>query len=118
MSDKEPFEDENNEDNVIWMDFGRVKLRMSDKEIMLNVEGLFHDKHINCAQYLVKSKFPNVCGLHSTFQQQKQIAPLELNLMQIIHLPGYWTAASMMNLSKEDIIVHDSLSTKVSVNTA
>ena len=118
VSNEEPFEDENNEDNVIWMDFGRVKLRMSDKEILLNAEGLLNDKHIKCAQYLVKSKFPNVCGLRSTLQQQKQVAPLEPNSLQIIHLPGHWIAASTMNLSKEDIIVYDSLSTKVSENTA
>ena len=32
VSDEEPFKDENNEDHVIWMDFGRVRLRMSDTE--------------------------------------------------------------------------------------
>ena len=41
VSDEEPFEDENNDDNVIWMDFGRVKLRMSDKKVLLNAERLY-----------------------------------------------------------------------------
>ena len=41
---------------------------------------------IKCAQYLVKNKFSNVCGLCSTLQQQKQVAPLEPNSLQIIHI--------------------------------
>ena len=44
---------------------------MSEEEILLNAEGLLNNKYIKRAQYLVKRKFPNVCGLHSTLQQQK-----------------------------------------------
>ena len=69
---------------------------------MLNVEGLLNDKHWHqvCSIF---SQEPNVCGLHSTLQQQKQVAPLEPNSLQVIHLPGHWIAASTMNLSKENI---------------
>ena len=113
MSDEESVEDEDE-----WVTVGKVKLKASDKENLLNVKGLLNDRHIMCAQYLIKSKFSNVCGLRSILLQQKKVAPLEPNSLQIIHLPRHWIAASTMNLINEDIIVYDSLSTKISDNTA
>ena len=97
---------------------GKVRLKVSDKENLLNIKGLLNDRHIMCAQYLIKRKFPNVCGLRSTLLQQKKVTPLVPNLLQIIHLPGHWISASTINLTNEDIVVYDSLSTKISGNTA
>ena len=103
VSNEEPFKDKNNEDNVLCLDFGRVKLRMSD--------------NVRCRRTIMNNNTTkNVCGLCSTLQQQNQVAPLEPNSLQIIHLSGHWIAASVMNLSKEDIIMYDPLSTKDSEN--
>jgi len=95
VSDEEPFEDDcNDDDEELWVMFKIVKFRMSDKEILINANGLLNDKHIKCTQSLIKSKFPNIGGLRSTLLQQKKVTPLEPNSLQIIHLPGHWIAAS------------------------
>ena len=45
VSDEEPCEDECSDEDA-WVTFGRVTLRMSDREILLNANGLLNDKHI------------------------------------------------------------------------
>jgi len=78
VSDEEPFEDDCNDDNdELWVTLKTVKLRMSNKEILTNANGLLNDKHIKCAQSLIKSKLPNIGGLQSTLLQQKKVTPLE-----------------------------------------
>jgi len=68
---------------------------MFDKEILSNTwitEWQTHQVYIYnilYAQYLIRSKFPGIGGLRSTLLQQKKVAPLEPNSLQIIHLPGH-----------------------------
>jgi len=48
VSDEESFEDDcNDDDEELWVTFKTVKLRMPDKEILINANGLLNDKHIN-----------------------------------------------------------------------
>jgi len=63
---------------------------MSDKEILSNANELLNDKHIS-----------TVCSiaLVGTLLQHRKATPLEPNLLQIIHFPGHWIAASTMNLA-------------------
>ena len=93
-----------------WKTVGNITLKQSDREILLNANGMLSDKHINIGQQMIKQHFPNIGGLNSTLIQQKRIIPLPSNALQVVYLPGHWIAVSTMNVRKEDIVVYDSLS--------
>ena len=99
---------------MLWTNIENIRLKKSDKEIILNADGHLNDKHIMCAQLLIKKQFPNINGLKSTLQQQKEIVPLQKQSLQIIHLPGHWVTVSTLNSESEDIVLYDSSSLNIS----
>lgn len=102
---------------------GNVTLSTSDKAVLLNEQGLLHDKHIACGQFLLKQQFPHIGGLRPTVLQQKKLDPLPPKSLQILHVtlpspqPGHWIAASTVSCENDDIVLYDSLFSAITDET-
>jgi len=91
-----------------WITIENIRLWESDKELLLDPDKWLDDKHVMCAQLLIKRQFPQIGGLQSTLLQQKKIIPLPKKSLQIVHLPGHWISVSTMNTENDDIVLYDS----------
>lgn len=100
-----------------WITIENIRLWESDEELFLDPDKWLDDKHVMCAQLLIKRQFPKIGGLQSTLLQQKKIIPLPKKSLQIVHLPEHWISVSMMNTKNDDIVLYDSSSLGVDENT-
>ena len=88
------------------------KLNEVDIEQVIMGEEL-SDLHINLAQQLLSSQFPEMGGLRSTLLQQKEIRALEKKnrILQIIHSCSrhHWLLATNIGNRGNEILVYDSI---------
>ena len=96
--------------NVIWVDIDRLKLYITDKNILCTPGMPLTDKHINYAQVLLRKQFPTMSGLQSTLQQYKELAVKMDTGVQIIHCHGYHWVTAYKYASDIDVVqIYDSL---------
>ena len=96
--------------NVIWVEIDRLKLYITDKNILCTPGRPLTDKHINYAQVLLRKKFPSMSGLQSTLQQYKELAVKMDTGVQIIHCHGYhWVTAHKYASDIDVVQIYDSM---------
>lgn len=108
--------DTEEECDSVWVTFERLSLIQKDKEVLLR-NGKLNDRHINYAQRMLHSQFPQVEGLgHTLLQKRKQPKKIESGL-QIIHDRGdHWVVAS--NVAGHDKVqVYDSVYSAIDQGT-
>ena len=104
----------------IWMKIGRITLQHGQKEVILN-GSMLNDVIINAAQFLLKEQFPDILGLQSTLLLEKPTARYEQDkvYVQIIFdRSNHWITASNAFAKKGEILVYDSMYTKIDKNTS
>ena len=111
--DNEPVEIQFSQNNdKTWVKGRDISLTCYDKDILERGEKL-SNKHINLAQRILKTKFPNINGLHLTFLQEKFHKESAKNALQIIHTGGdHWICACTIGISGKRVLVYDSAYTK------
>ena len=114
ISDEEDSDSDSQEKDGVWLKFSGNFLTYSDKEKLLN--GKLNDRHINCAQTMLRSQFPNAEGLgHTLLQKRKPLTKIECGL-QIIHDRGdHWIVASNIGCDRKVVQVYDSIYTAVAI---
>ena len=104
----------------VWIAFERKVLTEADKDIVTLGEKL-NDKHINFAQALIKKKFGNLSGLHSTLTVSQLQTPMlseNVQVLQNLHIVGdHWVVASNINCSNGEVNLYDSLYSVASAPT-
>ena len=104
----------------MWMKIGRITLQHGQKEVILN-GSMLNDVIINAAQFLLKEQFPDILGLQSTLLLEKPTARYEQDkvYVQIIFdRSNHWITASNAFAKKGEILVYDSMYTKIDKNTS
>ncbi len=103
----------------IWISFGGITMYDSDREALINGKWL-NDNHMNAVQHLLKTKFPNLNGLHNvlcTSLKNKQLQPLPKDSIQIIHInDNHWITVStkVCGVDSSPITVYDSIKATLS----
>ena len=102
-----------------WVRHGRFTLAV-DEKVIIESGGMLSDKHMNFAQRLLKSQFPETQGLDSTLLQHK----LKLNscqsVVQILHSrTNHWIVVSNLPAAEADgkMFVYDSIYTDIDDQT-
>ena len=99
----------------VWVQFGRKVLAETDKDIIILGEKLT-DRHMNFAQSLIKKKFEQLSGLHSTLSVSQMSVPvLSGNVVQILRTGG--ELVSNINCPVGQVNLYNSLYTAVSPET-
>ena len=98
----------NLEEDMVWVEVGRSKLLLSDKDVLLTPGLPLTDKHINFAQMLFKKQYPGTAGFVSTLLQYKPLPTKLTEGIQIIYCRAcHWVVACKEN-SSSDVTVFDS----------
>ncbi len=92
-----------------------LKLTIEDK-VAIEQQNELNDKHVNFAQAILKSQFPDVDGLCCTlFQDRVKLSCSSRLSVQIIHVYGnYWITISNVNCPSGEVRVYDSIYSSVS----
>ena len=115
--------EETKTDSEVWTAVGYIYLHVSDKYILCNKqckERWLNDKHMTCAQMLLKQQFPSVGGLNDTMNQKTKVnfQPLPGNSLQILHInDNHWASVSTMHCQDEDIVLYDSMYSIMDMST-
>ena len=101
----------------IWLKFDGVCLTEMVKQELVNGNKL-NDRHINYAQRMLHSQFPDVEGLgHTLLQKRRSTKKIQCGL-QIIHDRGdHWIVAANIGSDDNTVQVYDSVYTLVEENT-
>ena len=84
-----------------WLQFGNISLYSNDKEDVVDGQWLT-DLHMNAVQYMLKSQFPYVSGLHSTLICKS--GPAEIQILFVNN--NHWITVST-KCDGADVIVYD-----------
>ena len=105
------------DDDREWIRIQNMVLRLSDKAVLLNVNGELNNKLINAAQELLLQKFPSVKGLRSTLVQD-HIGFWVDNYLQVVHsCSNHWITVKTIGCQYGEVKVYDSLYGKVDTAT-
>lgn len=102
-----------------WLAFGNggLKLTISDKQDIETGKQL-NDKHVNFAQFLLKSKFDQTEGLSCTLYQSKLNLDNTKPLVQILHSRGnHWIVISNIECGQGKMIVYDTIYSEIDDET-
>ena len=103
-------------DSDTWVQFNGIVLSHLDKDQLREGRWL-NDKHVNCAQYLLKKQFPHIDGWRETLLVHKKQKKIKQGV-QIIHTHGnHWIVASTLGSKTCDIQIFDSLYSSVDKET-
>ena len=110
----------NSEQSVpIWMKIGRITLQEEHKEMILK-GSMLNDVIINAAQFLLKEQFPDIFGFQSTLLLEKPPARYEqdkVHVQIIFDRDNHWITTSNAFAKKGEILVYDSMYTRIDKNT-
>ena len=90
--------------------------RKLKKEILTNNHCL-NDLHLSAVQHLIKTQFNHIEGLRNTLVlQSANVVPMPKGSLQVVHVNNnHWIVASTLESDgKADIIVYDSLNSRIS----
>jgi len=94
---------------LVWLEVGRFKLLVSDKDVLLTPGLPLTDKHINFAQMLLKKQYLGTAGFVSTLLQYKPLPTKLTEGIQIIYCQAcHWIAACKEKSSSDVTIYHSS----------
>ena len=86
-----------------------IKLSKSDKLIIIEGQKL-NDKHINYAQDLLKSMFPDVEGLRCVLIQERFKFDHRKPCVQILHTRGdHWVVVSNLQCQEGTVVIYDTV---------
>ena len=96
----------------IWVKVHDISLTFEDKHILEQGEKLT-DKHINCAQRILKLKFPGINGLRLTLLQGQAHKQSTTNAVQIFHVnDDHWVCGTTVGTTRKEVLIYDSWYTK------
>ncbi len=99
--------------DAVWLTFSGQILTEIDKKVLTECD-LLNDRHINFAQRLLRSQFPDAQGLGHTLLQQRKTRQIEQGLQIVFDRGNHWIVASNMDGT---VKVYDSIYTYIDGNT-
>ena len=103
----------------VWLKFGSQFITRLDEELLIECDWL-NDRHINFAQRLLRSQFPDVMGLGHTLLQaipKEESKKIRCGVQVIHDRANHWIVASSMGCEIGTVKVYDSLYIHVNEQT-
>ncbi|KAI8513594.1 hypothetical protein Bbelb_079180 [Branchiostoma belcheri] len=104
-----------------WVTINHTRLTVDDRQLLLTGQWLT-DKHINCAQHLLKEEFPLLDGLRDTvvLASGKDLStcvpvPATAESIQLHHIGDHWVV-SCTKEGQTGVTVYDSMYTTVGIS--
>ncbi|XP_078700653.1 uncharacterized protein LOC144927209 [Branchiostoma floridae x Branchiostoma belcheri] len=104
-----------------WVTINHTRLTVDDRQLLLTGQWLT-DKHINCAQHLLKEEFPLLDGLQDTvvLASGKDLStcvpvPATAESIQLHHIGDHWVV-SCTKEGQTGVTVYDSMYTTVGIS--
>uniref|UniRef100_A0A1X7TR33 Uncharacterized protein n=1 Tax=Amphimedon queenslandica TaxID=400682 RepID=A0A1X7TR33_AMPQE len=119
VDDCDESDDSESDLDSCWVRHGRFKLTV-DEKVIIESGGILNGKHINFAQHLLKSQFPETQGLDSTLLQNRLKLNSHQSVVQILHSrTNHWIVVSNLPAAEADrmMFVYDSIYTDIDEQT-
>ena len=96
---------------IVWVAFTgtRIQLYYEDK-LMIEEQRRLNDRHINFAQAMLRSQFPQCAGLRNTLLQHRTEFSATDDIVQILHTRSdHWVVLSNIHCTGTELCLYDTV---------
>ena len=107
------------DEEIIWVAFSgtRIQLYCEDK-LMIEEQRRLNDRHINFAQALLRSQFPQCDGLRNIVLQHRVEFIVKSKIVQILHTRSdHWVVISNIYCSGTELSLYDTVCNDINDST-